>query len=52
MQSTPISLLKRLRRPGENEAWNRFAALHTPLLYHWARRLLRRLRQELQGSLE
>src|SRR5438874_8264813 len=38
MQSTPVSLLERLHRPGEQAAWIRFVQLHTPLLYHWARR--------------
>jgi RNA polymerase sigma-70 factor (ECF subfamily) len=36
---TPASLLERLRRPGEEEAWGRFVALYTPLLFFWARRL-------------
>jgi RNA polymerase sigma-70 factor (ECF subfamily) len=35
---TPVTLLERLRRPGEQEAWRRFAALYTPLIYYWARR--------------
>jgi RNA polymerase sigma-70 factor (ECF subfamily) len=39
MHSTPVSLLERLRDPGETAAWDRFVALYTPLLYHWARRL-------------
>lgn len=38
MHSTPASLLERLRRPGQEEAWQRFVQLYTPLLYHWARR--------------
>jgi RNA polymerase sigma-70 factor (ECF subfamily) len=37
MHTTPVSLLERLRRPGEAEAWERFVELYTPLLYHWAR---------------
>jgi RNA polymerase sigma-70 factor (ECF subfamily) len=40
MEETPASLLDRLRRPGEREAWDRFVELYTPLLYHWARRRL------------
>jgi RNA polymerase sigma-70 factor (ECF subfamily) len=36
---TPASLLERLRRPGEEEAWGRFVNLYTPLLFFWARRL-------------
>jgi RNA polymerase sigma-70 factor (ECF subfamily) len=39
MNTTPASLLERLRRPDEPEAWERFVRLYTPLLYHWARRL-------------
>jgi RNA polymerase sigma-70 factor (ECF subfamily) len=37
--STSISLLQRVRRPGDRPAWERFVALYTPLLYSWARRL-------------
>lgn len=37
--STSGSLLERLRNPNEQEAWNRFADLYTPLLYYWLRRL-------------
>lgn len=39
MNSTSGSLLERLRNPDEQEAWNRFADLYTPLLYYWLRRL-------------
>ncbi len=39
VQQTPISLLERLRRPGEKAAWDRFVELYTLLLYHWARSL-------------
>jgi RNA polymerase sigma-70 factor (ECF subfamily) len=38
MHTTPVSLLQRLRQPGEQEAWNRFVQLYTPLLFSWARR--------------
>jgi RNA polymerase sigma-70 factor (ECF subfamily) len=38
MYTTQISLLERLRQPGEQAAWARFVELYTPLLYHWARR--------------
>ena len=38
MHTTPSSLLERLRRPGEPEAWGRFVELYTPLIYAWARR--------------
>ena len=39
MDSTPVSLLERLRRPAEQAAWERFVRLYTPLLCQWARRL-------------
>ena len=39
MQTTPVSLLQRLREPNAEAAWNRFVALYTPLLFHWSRRL-------------
>lgn len=35
---TPGSLLERLRRPGDEDAWARFVRLYTPLLFHWAGR--------------
>jgi RNA polymerase sigma-70 factor (ECF subfamily) len=38
MHTTSISLLERLRRPEESEAWPRFVRLYTPLLFYWARR--------------
>lgn len=38
MDSTPVSLLERLRRPGDSAAWDRFVTLYTPLLFHWLRR--------------
>jgi RNA polymerase sigma-70 factor (ECF subfamily) len=39
MTPTPVSLLERLRQPNEHEAWGRFVALYTPLVYTWARRV-------------
>jgi RNA polymerase sigma-70 factor (ECF subfamily) len=39
MNSTPASLLDRLRRPHARDAWDRFVELYTPFLYYWARRL-------------
>ncbi len=39
MESTSSSLLLRLRRPGEEAAWQRFIDLYTPLLYYWACRM-------------
>lgn len=44
MDETSASLLERLRRPTDAEAWVRFTQLYTPLLFHWARRI--GLRQE------
>jgi RNA polymerase sigma-70 factor (ECF subfamily) len=38
---TSASLLQRLQRPDEHEAWRRFVHLYTPLLYDLARRRLR-----------
>jgi RNA polymerase sigma-70 factor (ECF subfamily) len=35
---TPPSLLERLRRPADPEAWARFVELYTPLLFTFARR--------------
>jgi RNA polymerase sigma-70 factor (ECF subfamily) len=37
MDSTPVSLLERLRRPDEDRAWARFVDLYSPLLFSWAR---------------
>jgi RNA polymerase sigma-70 factor (ECF subfamily) len=39
MNSTPVSLLERLKRPEEQAGWDRFVHLYTPLLSHWAARL-------------
>jgi RNA polymerase sigma-70 factor (ECF subfamily) len=39
MNSTPVSLLERLRRPDDAEAWSRFVLLYAPMLYSWASRL-------------
>jgi RNA polymerase sigma-70 factor, ECF subfamily len=39
MTNTPLSLLERLRQPEPQAAWDRFVALYTPLMFHWARRL-------------
>jgi RNA polymerase sigma-70 factor, ECF subfamily len=38
MNTTPASLLERLRQPGNQSAWDRFVDLYTPLLYYWGRR--------------
>ena len=39
MHTTPVSLLERVRRPGEEQAWSRFVEMYTPLLFYWARRM-------------
>jgi len=39
MIRTPASLLERLRQPFEAQAWARFVALYTPLIYSWGRRV-------------
>jgi RNA polymerase sigma-70 factor (ECF subfamily) len=39
MNTTPVSLLERLRQPAERAAWGRFVQLYTPLLFYWARRM-------------
>jgi RNA polymerase sigma-70 factor (ECF subfamily) len=38
MTQTPVSLLERLRQPGDQEAWQRFVELYSPLIYTWGRR--------------
>jgi RNA polymerase sigma-70 factor (ECF subfamily) len=38
MNTTPASLLERLRRSDDPTAWDRFVDLYTPLLYYWGRR--------------
>jgi RNA polymerase sigma-70 factor (ECF subfamily) len=37
MDSTSVSLLERLRQPGQPEAWARLVELYTPLLLYWFR---------------
>jgi RNA polymerase sigma-70 factor (ECF subfamily) len=39
MVTTSISLLDRVRRPGDTEAWNRFVELYTPLIHHAVQRV-------------
>ncbi len=39
MESTPASLLEKLRQPAPGPAWDRFVFLYTPLLSLWAVRL-------------
>lgn len=38
MHTTSLSLLERVREPADEEAWNRFVALYSPLLFQWASR--------------
>jgi RNA polymerase sigma-70 factor (ECF subfamily) len=38
MHTTPVSLLEKLRRPGDQAPWVRFVHLYYPLIYDWARR--------------
>jgi RNA polymerase sigma-70 factor (ECF subfamily) len=39
VNTTSVSLLKRLRNPEAHADWSRFVTLYTPLVYHWACRL-------------
>ena len=39
MNTTPVSLLQRLQRPDDSEAWNHFVALYRPLFFAWVKRL-------------
>ncbi len=38
-QTTPASLLERLRQPDDPGAWDRFVSLYAPLIYAWGRRI-------------
>lgn len=38
MNTTSESLLLRLRKAEDQQAWNRFVRLYTPLLFYWARK--------------
>lgn len=38
MDTTPASLLERLRNSKPHESWERFVRLYTPLIFFWARR--------------
>lgn len=37
MDTTPVSLLERVRQGSDQEAWSRFVKLYTPLIFYWAR---------------
>jgi RNA polymerase sigma-70 factor (ECF subfamily) len=39
MESTPASLLERVRQRDDAESWSRFVELYTPVIYGWARRI-------------
>jgi RNA polymerase sigma-70 factor (ECF subfamily) len=39
MHTTSVSLIERLRQPGDKEAWGRLVELYTPLLFFWAKKL-------------
>ena len=38
MDTTPVSLLERVRQRSDQEAWGRFVSLYTPLIFHWSRK--------------
>ncbi len=44
MPTTSLTLLDRLRRPGNPDAWNRFVRLYAPLFVRWAQL------QDFQGA--
>jgi RNA polymerase sigma-70 factor (ECF subfamily) len=37
MDSTSVSLLRRLKQTDREEAWQRFVELYAPLIFHWGR---------------
>lgn len=39
MNTTSVSLLVRLQRSDDGEAWSRFTQLYTPLLFYWGKRV-------------
>jgi RNA polymerase sigma-70 factor (ECF subfamily) len=39
MITTSVSLLQKLRRPEDGQAWEEFVGLYTPLMLAWARKL-------------
>ncbi|QDU97639.1 RNA polymerase sigma factor [Lignipirellula cremea] len=38
MDTTSVSLLRRLQQPHEETAWQRFVDLYAPLVFHWGKR--------------
>jgi RNA polymerase sigma-70 factor (ECF subfamily) len=52
MNTTPVSLLQKLRSPQANTSWPRFVDLYTPLLYHWATQRLKLSRQDALDFLQ
>ena len=36
--STPVSLLERVRKQTDREAWSRFVTLFSPLIFYWGRK--------------
>ncbi|QDU94038.1 RNA polymerase sigma factor [Lignipirellula cremea] len=38
MDSTSVSLLRRLRAPDESSAWQRFVDLYAPLIFYWGKK--------------
>jgi len=36
--NTPVSLLERICQKSDQDAWSRFVALYTPLIFYWGRR--------------
>jgi RNA polymerase sigma-70 factor (ECF subfamily) len=38
MDTTPVSLLERVCKHGDQEAWGRFVRLYSPLIFNWGRR--------------
>jgi RNA polymerase sigma-70 factor (ECF subfamily) len=37
MDSSSVSLLRRLREPDQEAAWTRFVQLYVPLIFHWGK---------------
>lgn len=37
METTPVSLLERVREGTDHDAWSRFVKLYTPLIFYWGR---------------